>query len=41
MNIVLAFNKLGDHKVVVFWSKGHIFHFQTFDEDTPFPRRLS
>ena len=29
----------GDHKVVDFWSKGHIMIFQTFDRDTPFLRR--
>ena len=41
INIVLALNKLGDHKVVDFWSKGHIIHFQIFVEDTPFLRCLS
>ena len=39
MNIVLAFNKLGDNKVVDFWSNGHII--QTYVEDTPFLRHLS
>ena len=41
MNIVLAYNKLGDNKVVDFWSNGIIIHLQTYVEDTSFPRRLS